>query len=221
VTSSHNMLREPKNWFNQRRALLCVEALKKKGFCAYYADTRAKAVNLILSEIPKGASVGIGGSVTIRELGIPELLKEQGHTVYDHWDPNLSASQKQDVRKKQITADVFLSSTNALTKDGTLVNTDGSGNRVAAMIFGPKITIVVCGINKIVEDLQHAVDRIRNYAAPINFKRLGLKFPCQEGSNCTACGRPLKGCRITTIIEAVPSGKEKFVVILVGENLGY
>lgn len=209
----------PKKWFFQRLGEKCAEALKKNGFTVYHVATREEAVKIVLDEVPEGASVGIGGSVTVRELGLPEALKKRGHVVYDHWDPALSAAEKAKARENQVKADVFLSSANAITVDGTLVNTDGSGNRVGSMIFGPKISIVVAGTNKIVSDLEHAMERIRQYAAPVNYKRLGIEVPCQSMEDCADCTQ--KGCRVTTIIEAPPLGKEKFVVVLVGENLGY
>lgn len=210
---------EPEQWFNKKLAERCIEALNKKGFTACYAETREEAKKLALHAIPAGASVGIGGSVTVRDLGIQDALKARGNQVFDHWDAALSPVEKNAARNKQVTADVFLSSTNALTLGGTLVNVDGTGNRVASMIFGPKISVVVCGYNKIVKDLEAANDRIRGHAAPVNYKRLNAKVPCVEGADCDTCRGPL--CRVTAIIDSKPSGKEKFVVIVVGEKLGY
>ncbi len=207
-------------WFGKEQAKACAEALKRSGFTAYYADSGSEAVRVVLGEVPVGASVGIGGSVTVRELGLPEALKEAGHTVYDHWDTSLDAAGREHSRDSQLQADVFLSSSNAVTKQGALVNVDGTGNRVAAMIFGPKISIVVIGYNKIVDGIPQALDRIHNYVAPVNYRRLNMNTPCQVGDNCSTCGNP-KACRVTTFIEAPPSGKKKFVVVVVGEHLGY
>lgn len=213
-------LLDPVRWFTSKRAQACVDALKARGFAAYYTENREQAVKLVEELIPPGASVGIGGSVTVRQLGLPKLLKERGHKIYDHWDPDLTPAQKQEARDNQIKADVFLSSTNAVTMDGVLVNTDGSGNRVTSMIVGPKITIVVCGTNKIVDTVEDGLRRIRTFAAPVNYRRLNMVFPCQEGKPCHDC-KGATGCRITTIVEAPPPGKEKFAVIIVGERLGY
>jgi L-lactate utilization protein LutB len=214
-----NPMYEPERWFNEKVAEKCVGALKRNGFAAYYAKTRDEARKIVLDAIPAGASVGIGGSVTVRDLGIHQALKERGNPVYDHWDASLSPAEKAVARDNQVKADVFLSSTNALTMDGALVNTDGSGNRVASMIFGPKISVVVCGYNKMVPDLRAAVQRIRRFAAPVNYRRLNASAPCVEGGDCKAC-EP-KSCRITTIIEAKPAAKAEFVVVIVGEKLGY
>jgi L-lactate utilization protein LutB len=215
-----NPMYEPERWFNRKTAEKCVEALKKNGFAAYYAEDRDEAKRIILEAIPTGASVGIGGSVTVRDLGLPQALKERGNRVFDHWDTALSPAEKADARDSQIKADVFLSSTNALTIEGALVNTDGTGNRVASMIFGPKTSVVVCGYNKIVPNVVAAIRRIRRYAAPVNYRRLNVNAPCVEDKPCEACASP-RACRVTTIIESAPSGKEKFVVVIVGEKLGY
>jgi L-lactate utilization protein LutB len=217
--SPENPMYEPEKWFNRRVAEKCVEALRRNGFTAYYAETRDEAKRIVLDAIPAGASVGIGGSVTVRDLGIHQALKERGNRVYDHWDASLSPAEKTAARDNQVKADVFLSSTNALTVDGALVNTDGTGNRVASMIFGPKISVVVCGYNKIVPNLRAAFQRVRRFAAPVNYKRLNASAPCVEGGDCEACGP--KSCRITTIIEAKPTAKSEFVVVVVGEKLGY
>ncbi len=213
---SENKPLDPQTWFHTKRAKACVEALSKVGFTAVYAATKEEAVKAVLEHIPEGASVGIGGSVTIRDLGIHEALKNRGHAVYDHWDTSLSREERAKARDSQIAADVFLSSTNAVTMNGTLINIDGTGNRVASMIFGPKISIVVCGYNKIVSDVEEGLARVRRYAAPINYKRLGLEFDENAGDVEKA-----KFYAITTMLAAKPGGKEKFVVVVVGERLGY
>jgi L-lactate utilization protein LutB len=212
---AENQSLSPEQWFHRKRALACVDALNKAGFTALYAETAEDARKAVLEAIPEGASVGIGGSVTVRELGLHEALKARGNTVHDHWDPALSAEEKAAARDAQITADVFLSSTNAVTMRGALVNIDGTGNRVAAMIFGPKTSIVVTGYNKIVADIEEGLTRTRRYAAPINYRRLNREF------NETDDNGRARALAITTILEAKPGGKDKFIVVVVGEKLGY
>lgn len=211
-----NKALSPEAWFHTKRALACVEALNKVGFAAVYAATREEAAKTVLEAIPKGATVGIGGSVTVRELGLPEALKRKGCKVFDHWDQSLSPEERGRTRYSQIVADVFLSSTNAVTMKGTLINIDGFGNRVASMMFGPQTTIIVCGYNKIVDDVDQGLARIWNYAGPINYKRLGREIHDTisevEKAKLFAC---------TTILSAKPGGKEKFLVVIVGEKLGY
>jgi L-lactate utilization protein LutB len=118
-------------------------------------------------------------------------------------------------------ADFFIASSNAVTEDGALVNTDGTGNRIAAMFFGPKKVIIVAGVNKLVPDLEAAMKRIKDVAAPLNAKRLGLKTPCAKTENCYDCSSHERICKITAVMDAPSSHTEKVYVILVGEELGY
>ena len=153
-------------WHNETVGGAVVEALKKNGFEAEYCATGADAAQRLLELIPEAASVGFGGSWTLKAIGISEKLAERGNTILDHGAPGLTNEEKADIRRKQQICDVFRSGTNALTMDGRLVNMDGSGNRVAAMIFGPGKVIVVAGTNKIVKDLAAAEERIQMKAAP-------------------------------------------------------
>ena len=159
-------------WHNDTFGEKVVKALEKNNFQAHYAVNRTVAIEKALSLIPAGATIGVGGSWTLKELGIPEQLAKNGHTVYDHNIPGLTMEESLALRRKELLSDVFLSGANAITLDGQLVNTDGSGNRVAAMSFGPKKVIVIVGVNKIVSDLDAAMERIETVAAPINNKRL-------------------------------------------------
>jgi L-lactate utilization protein LutB len=197
-----------------------VSALEERGFSAFAASGREEAKEKVLDLVPAGAKVGVGGSVTLRELGIVEALRARGHTLYEGWGPQQSQPKDFDFRKAHLTCDVFLTSSNAITSDGDLVNVDGVGNRVAAMIFGPEKVIVVAGYNKIVPDLDSAMQRIRNVAAPLNAKRLDLKVPCTETGYCMDCSVPDNICRVTTIISRKPR-RTDLTVVLVPEQLGY
>lgn len=208
-------------WFNAERAGRVVSGLEKKGFEALYAPTREEALKEIMARIPPGAGVGVGGSVTIRELGLIDMLKDRGHRVFDHWEPGLSPDEVQRVRKAQVVSDVFITSTNAITIDGKMVNIDHSGNRVAAMIFGPGRIIVVAGVNKIVRDVEAALDRVKNYVSPLNNHRRNDPNPCAKTSFCADCSPPSRLCRVTAILEARPKASESYTVIIVGESLGY
>jgi len=211
-----------KAWFVEDRGKRAAEALKKRGFSAQYVETRAKAEEIILREVPPGAVVGVGGSVTIREMKVLEELRARGHKVLDHWEISRSALEESvQMRREQQVCDVFLTSTNALTLEGQLVNTDGSGNRVNAMAFGPKKAIVVAGVNKIVSNLESALQRIKEIAVPLNCKRLNTNPPCIQAGKCVDCRIPQRMCKITTIIEWKPPFFSDYWVIIVGENLGY
>ena len=196
------------------------EALSRNGFKAIYAENREEAARIILESISPTESVGVGGSSTIRELGLIEKLVERGNKVIHHWKKGMSKEEVLEALRGEINSDVFLTSSNAVTMDGKLVNKDMIGNRVAAMIFGPKRVFVVVGVNKIVEDVKEALERIERVAAPLNAKRLGVKTPCVETGYCTDCDSPDRICRVTTIIERRPS-RTDLTVVLVNENLGY
>ncbi len=195
-----------------------LNALKNRGFNPIYLEDRLAAREEVLRRITPKSSVGIGGSVTIEDLQIEDVLKERGCPVYWHWR---SEPEKMiQVRKDAVRAKFFLTSTNALTENGRLVNVDGIGNRVAAMIFGPEVVIVVAGINKVVIDLEAAMDRIKKIATPLNARRLNLDVPCALKGECVDCMPPRRICNVTTIIEGKPMLTD-FQVILVGEELGY
>lgn len=207
-------------WHNDTFGEKVVKALEKNNFQAYYAASRAAAVERILSLIPPEATIGVGGSFTVKELGIPEYLENHGHEVYDHNKPGLSMEESMALRRKELLCDVFLSSSNAVTLDGQLVNVDGSGNRVAAMSFGPKKVIVVVGVNKIVTDLEAAKERITHYAAPINNKRLERPNPCTITGVCMNCQGSTRICNMTSILHKRPPAID-FHVVVVGEALGF
>ena len=215
-------LSEAKKWFVETRCKLVIDSLQKNGFKAMYVASKGDALRELLDMIPAEATVGVGGSVTLREMGLIDALTKRGNSVADHWKPKLSREERNEVRRKQLSSDVFLSSSNAVTMDGKLVNIDGSGNRVASMIFGPRKVIVVAGVNKIVEDVIEGITRVRNIAAPMNARRLGMKSPCGVTGKCDEenCEIPERLCSIITILERRPSDTD-FTVMLVGEELGY
>jgi hypothetical protein len=208
-------------WHNEALGAKAVEALNKNNFQASYVKTRQEAIDKVLSLIPADASVGIGGSwTTSADLGLPAVLEGRGNTVLNHGKSGLTPEESLVIRRKQLTCDVFLSGTNAVTLDGKLVNVDGSGNRAAAMIFGPKKVVIVVGINKIVRDVEEAERRIELYAAPLNNKRLGKNNPCTTTGMCMDCQSPGRICNVTTIIRKRLPFTDTHVII-VGEELGF
>lgn len=195
-----------------------IEALKKNNFDAEYFESSRAAIDAILKNIDIKESVGIGGSMTVKTLELDKLLKQRGNAVYWHWLESIP-ERMESARKNAAQADIYLTSTNALTQDGKLVNIDGMGNRVAAMIYGPKRTMVICGKNKIVENLDKAVERIKKNAYK-NARRLKLNTPCAISESCTDCNSPQRMCNVTTIIDKKP-GKKPIKVIIIGEELGF
>ena len=186
-----------------------VKALKANNFNVQYLDRAADAVPLIMDMIPKDASLEMAGSMSVVQLGLQDMLKERGNTGLEFPKPGEIPSRK----------DVLLVSTNAVTLDGKLVNLDGMGNRVASMIYGVNKVILLVGQNKIVPDLDTALDRVQNVIAPYHAKYLGMKTPCAKTEECTDCDAPMRICNITTIISKKPPMMD-FTIILVGEDLG-
>lgn len=178
-----------------------IKALKSNRFePVEYVEKAEDAAKLVLDMIPSEAKVGTGGSTSLMQLGVITELAKRGSIT----------------RSKP---DIFLTSSNAITMDGKLVNTDMTGNRVTSMIFGPKQVIVVAGMNKVVKDVPAALDRIKNVIAPTIAKNSGLKTPCVVEGKCTDCKSPYRICTATTIIEAKPRVTQ-ISIILVGEDIG-
>ena len=208
---------------DQRNRLLgemLIKALSSKGYSAQYVATREDALREVMALIPEGASVGIPGSVTIREIGALESLKQRGNMVFHHWDPSLTSEEKPKRLRDENEADVFLTGTNALTQDGMFVNIDGVGNRVSGMAWGTNRLVFVVGINKIVKDLPSAIQRVRDEATPPNAIRLNIDTPCSKTGHCMNCNVPQRVCRALLILERATMGRESHVII-VGEPLGY
>jgi hypothetical protein len=200
----------------------CAEAariLEKRWFDARWFGSADEAVRTVLEEIPVGSRVGAGGSVTIRETGLLERLDARGDQLVYH-TPDMEQDQSMDVRREAIMCPFYVCSSNAVTMEGELVNTDGIGNRVSGMMFGPDTVIVLAGVNKLVQDRDEAFKRIRNVAAPANARRLGLDPPCVERGRCLDCATPSNICRMTTIISRKPMCTD-LKVFLVAEPLGF
>jgi len=203
---------------------LVVKALKNNKFNAIFVRNRPEALQCVLDNIPIGSVVGAGDSVTLKEIGIFEELKRRNFTLYWPFDEAVPKEHRRSIARKALLADVFLSGSNAITIDGKIVNVDATGNRVAGMIFGPKKSIIVVGINKIVKNLEKAFERIRNVAAPLNAKRIREErgwelLPCVEIGRCVDCNAENRICNIITIIEKKPRAVD-IIVVIVGEKLG-
>ena len=209
-----------KDWHNDTIGQKVVEALKKNKFDAVYFPDKEGGAKYILNFIKEGATVGIGGSVTINELNILDKMQEMGAVVLNHNVAGITAEEKLEIRRKQMVSDVFLCSSNAITLDGQLVNMDGAGNRVAAMTFGPKKVLIVAGVNKITKDVHSAIERIQLTASPLNNKRLDYKNPCATTGVCSDCKGDTRICNILTVMKRKPMATD-VTVVLIGEVLGY
>ena len=196
-----------------------VKSLKSRSFDAFYFDEKAEAVEKIISMIPKEHLVSWGGSQTLVELGVQERLEKAGYNLLDR-DKASSPEDRMERMRKALTCDTFLSGTNAISEDGQLINIDGNGNRVAAMIFGPKQVIIAVGMNKVAKNHKDAIVRARNISAPLNIQRFpNLETPCSETGSCADCLSPDTICSfIVTTRFCKPKGRIK--VILIGKDLG-
>ena len=209
----------PKEWFIEKMMERTVKALSSNYFDAHSFTNRESLINSIMQYATPGSKIGIGGSLSVREIGLIERLSDQNTKVLDHWRQGLTKEEIGAIRLSQLTCDLFLSSANAITEKGDIVNIDGFGNRVNAMTFGPKKVIIIAGYNKIVPDINSALDRIKRVAAPLNAKRLGLPLPCAETGYCHDCKTEARICRVTSIIQRRPSGTD-VSVYLINEELG-
>lgn len=196
------------------RGLLNVDALTRaftsRGFAFSYFPTANEAARYIASACA-GKSVALGGSMTFKEMGFPEAFADSTE-VHWHWVTKGEYYQ---------TPDIYLTSANALSESGEAVNIDGTCNRVAGTLYGPKQCMFVCGINKLCPDLASAVERARNVAAPKNAQRLGTRTPCAVDGKCHDCKSPARICRALVVHMGAPKGFEKCEIVLVGESLGY
>lgn len=211
---------EVEMWSNEARAARTCAALVKNGFDAQFLKTKEEAAEFIMKFVKNGMKIGFGGSMTIKSLGIQEKALAAGAILLDHNAPGLSPEELAAIRRSQLTSDLFLSSVNAVTSDGFILNIDANGNRVAALSFGPSKVIVVAGANKIVADLDDAFARVEEYAAPMNNKRLSRPNPCTKSGFCMDCDGPMRSCRIYQILKRKP-GLTDFTVLIVGDSLGY
>jgi len=227
---------EERKWLYQEYAKTVVANLQKRNMNAQYVSSRQEALSAVLEMIPEGVTVVRGDSVSLDQIGvIAELRKRNQNKVLDPFVTGADGSwsiereQRERMHREAFSAGVFLTGTNAVTLDGKLVSTDGHGNRVSAMIFGPEKVIIVVGVNKIVKDVNQALERIREFCAPVNARRHYLKhhrvefgdLPCVKTGRCVDCKHDWRICHYTVIIEgSMIREKGRINVVLVGEELG-
>lgn len=209
---------EPKMKYYEKRAQLLVKNLQNRHFDAYYCQDKASALAKALELIPLGSTVGWGGAMSAQQIGLLDALNAGEYNAIDR-DKAPNPIEREAAMKKCLLADVFITGTNALSLDGQMVNIDGNGNRVAAIVYGPDSVIVIAGMNKVVDSLEDAVRRARTVAAPMNKQRFALQTPCEVTGTCADCRGD--GCICNQILvtrNCKPAGRIK--VILVGEELG-
>lgn len=193
-----------------------IKKLEKNGYEVKYFETAVDVKNALLNEISVDKSVGIGGSMTILSIGIYEELLNRGNKVYWHW----KAENKKEASELAKNASIYLTSSNAITMDGKLVNMDGTGNRVSSMIYGHEKVYFVIGKNKICKNYEEAKTRIETVAAPKNAERLKINTPCRFTGRCNDCDSPNRICNVEVVLHKKPNGSN-ISIYLVNEDLGY
>ena len=209
----------PKELRNGRLAEWMIKNLKRRNMEAFYCPTAEEAVKKVSELIADCSSVTWGGSMTIRDMGIPQALKDRGTLEVLDRDTVTDREEVVKIYERAFTADVYLSSANAISEDGVIVNIDGNGNRVAAITWGPKKVIFIIGLNKVAQTVEAALARARSTASPINAARFDIKTPCQTDGVCHNCNSPESICNYVHFLRNSPHGKH--IVILVGKDFGY
>ena len=207
-----------KELYYEKRGQILVKNLISRHFDACYCATKEEALKKALEWIPEGATVGWGGAMSAQQIGLMDAVREGPYCAIDR-DKCKTFEERDQAAKDSMFADVFLTGANALSLDGQMVNIDGTGNRVAAVVFGPKTVLVIAGMNKVEDTLESAIIRARTVAAPMNQQRFQLPNPCTTTGTCADCKSETCICnQILITRHCRPVGRIKF--ILVGEDLG-
>lgn len=209
----------PKEIRNERLAQRMIKNLERRNMEAVYCATASEAVEQVINMIPEGSSISWGGSMTIRDMGLTAALHSKNCYQLIDRDMAKDREEAQEMYRKAFYADYYLTSANAISEDGVIVNIDGNGNRVAAITFGPKRVIFVIGLNKVAQTVDAAVARARSTASPINAARFDIKTPCQIDGICHNCNSPESICNFFHFVRNSRPGR--ISVVLVGEDLGY
>lgn len=209
----------PKQKYYEKRGQILVKNLQSRHFDAYYCQTKEDALKMALELIPEGSSVGWGGAMSCEEIGLMKALHAGNYRPMDR-SLAKSPEEREQMMHAMLAADVFLTGANGLSLDGQMVNIDGTGNRVAAIVYGPGSVIVVAGMNKVEDTLEDAIRRARTVAAPMNNQRFDNDNPCSVTGSCANCKSLTCICnQILITRHCRPAGRIKF--ILVGEELGF
>jgi len=220
METGENGIHPMRKWLWEKQAERCVRNLCRNGFDALWVADGAEALHAVMERVGHLERFGLGGSETLRQIGLPAALAGSGKTIYDHWRQGLSADEEHDLRLMQGRADCFICSANAIAASGEIVNVDGIGNRTAAMTFGPPQVVIVAGMNKVTPDLPGALQRVREVAAPMRARSLGMETPCARSGRCSDCDVPQRICRVTTSGHRRPL-RTAMLVVLVAQALGY
>lgn len=207
-------------WVNEQRILRTIKALEKNNMNGYMVASNVDLISKIEELISPKSKVSCGGSMTLFETGVIDHLKSGRYEFLDRYKEGLTQDEIKEIFRQSFLSDAYVTSTNAITENGEIYNVDGNGNRVAAMLYGPDKVIIVAGVNKIVPNVEEAIIRTKEYASPINVKRLNKETPCTKIGRCVECNSDNRICNEYTLIKR-QIDKNRIHVIFLNDNLGY
>ena len=207
-------------WVNEQKIKRTIKALEKNNMNGYLVQNKEQLLEKIQELTQEGSLVSCGGSMTLLETGVIDFLRSGKYKFLDRYEENLKPEDLKEIYRKTFSADSYFTSTNAITENGELYNVDGNGNRVAAMLYGPDKVIVITGINKIVKNVEEAINRNKEICAPANAKRMGTNTPCKTTGYCMDCYNPDRICCEYTLIKRQRIAN-RIHVIFINENFGY
>jgi L-lactate utilization protein LutB len=207
-------------WLKESRVSSTINSLKKNGMNGYLVNSHEELIDKVNELTNEGDTVSCGGSISLFETGVIDYLRSGKYNFLDRYEDGLSKDDLKKLYRSTFSADVYFTSTNAITEKGELYNVDGNGNRVAAMLYGPDKVIIIAGVNKIVENIEEAIKRNERVSAPANCKRLNRATPCVKVGHCMDCSSEDRICNEYTIIKR-QGNKDRIHVIFLNEELGY
>ena len=213
-------MNENVKWVNERRIEKTIKNLEKNNIKGYYAKSNDELINIIKDIAKEGEMVSVGGSITLFETNVRDLLRSGRYNFLDRYEENLTSADMKEIYRKTFYADTYFSSVNAITEEGEIFNVDGNGNRVAAMLYGPDKVILVVGANKIVKNIDEAVKRNKAVSGPANAKRLNTDTPCSKVGYCMDCKSNDRICCEYTVIKRQRTA-DRMNVIFINDVLGF
>lgn len=208
------------NWVNEKKIERTIKSLEENNMNGYVVNSKDELITKISELVEDNALVGCGGSQTLFETGVIDYLRSGKYEFLDRYKEGLTPKDLKDMYRKSFCADAYFTSTNAITENGELYNVDGNGNRIAAMLYGPDKVIVITGVNKIVKDVNEAIKRNEQIAAPANAKRIGTNTPCKTVGYCMDCSSPDRICCEYSLIKRQRIANRIHVIFL-NESFGY
>ncbi|MDF2596641.1 MAG: hypothetical protein K0R69_2982 [Clostridia bacterium] len=208
-----------KQWQNELKTKRMVETLNKRGYSAFYMASKEEAKEAIIKEVQKGATIALGGSESLTELGLVDYFSKGEYKVFERYSQP-TWEETVEVYRQSMLADYLITSTNIITEDGKLMNQDSTGNRAAAIVFGPKKVIIIASVNKIVKNLEVGFERLKDIS-PMNCRRVGHHTPCAVTGKCEDCELHDRMCNFTTIVHNGKKFPGRYSIYLVPEEMGF